>query len=156
MNGSVVHQFIIVVFHLRCLVYLRLWAALSKFDFPLRLVTAEVDLLMPLDPRNHCVVRAFVIFVSHQIVFVDLLLCCTHVSISFERLLQHHLLVQFVSIHVLLSNCQVAPFFLNLLLVLRLSRSLDFVEFLLVLQLLLFLILTIINLPLDILVVGLS
>lgn len=101
---------------------------------------------MTVKPRNHSVIVVIVMFVSLQIVFVDLLLRCAHVAIGSKSVILSQLFVQLVFIKFLLVRNHLAPFFFYFCFILDLSCSILLFLFFFVQNRLLFLILSILHL----------
>jgi hypothetical protein len=83
-----------------------------------------VNLCFIVDARNHSVIGVFIVFISNQVLSVDLFLSMTHVSKSLHPLLHIHLPVQILLVLLFLQLAQLFYFSLNLRVALLLSHSL--------------------------------
>lgn len=92
--------------------------------FVLTVFNAVVKLRFIVDAGNHSVISGLIIFISNQVLPVDLLLSMTHVSKSLHALLHVHLPVQILLVLLFFQLFQLFYFSLNLSVALLLSVSL--------------------------------
>lgn len=83
-----------------------------------------INLCFIVDAGNHSVICVLIVFISNQVLSVDLLLSMTHVSKSLHSLLHVHLPVQIFFVLLFLQLTQLFDFSLNLRVALLLSHSL--------------------------------
>ena len=83
-----------------------------------------INLCFIVDAGNHSVICVLIVFISNQVLSVDLLLSMTHVSKSLHSLLHVHLPVQIFFVLLFLQLTQLFDFSLNLSIALLLSHSL--------------------------------